>query len=121
MFAAAIVDQQIRTEQSEQCVGFSVPALGKFEKLRSTARTPKFGIGDSVIIKEFGDSAIIKDDDNISSHLIVNGIEVERCLRYRIAGYKILYKLGDEFGYSHVSHYEDELVGYEEWKRKKNK
>jgi hypothetical protein len=112
MFATAIVDQKIYTEQSEQCVGFSVPPLGKFEKLRSTVQIPKFGIGDSVIIK---------DDNSISSHLIVNGIEVERCLRYRIAGYKILYKLGDEFGYSHTSHYEDELVGYEEWKREKNK
>lgn len=107
----AIVDQQICTEQSKQCVGFSVPPLGKFEKLRSTALTPKFGIGDLVIVKD--------DNGDIHSHLIVNGIEVERCLRYRVAGYKILYKLGDEFGYSHVSYYEDELVGYEEWKREK--
>ena len=107
----AIVDQQICTEQSEQRVGFSVPPLGKFEKLRSTALTPKFGIGDSVIVKD--------DDGDIYSHLIVNGIEVERCLRYMIAGYKILYKLGDEFGYSHASYYEEDLVGYEEWMRGK--
>ena len=107
----AIVDQQICTEQSEQRVGFSVPPLGKFEKLRSTALTPKFGIGDSVIVKD--------DDGDIYSHLIVNGIEVERCLRYMVAGYKILYKLGNEFGYSHVSYYEEDLVGYEEWRRGK--
>jgi hypothetical protein len=103
------------TKQEERSVGFSVPALGKFEKLRSTARTPKFGIGDTVIVKDD-----VKDDDNIFSHLFVNGIEIERCLRYMIAGYKILYKLGDEFGYSHVSYYEDELICYEEWKRERN-
>lgn len=106
---------QIRTqsllEAQEKlgCVPFSVPALGKFNKLRGSVSIPKFGIGDLVYIVE---------EDKLPKHYnsaFINGIEVERCLRYQIAGYKNVYKVGDEFGYSWSSIYEDQLISHQQW------
>lgn len=58
----ATIDQQTSTDS----INFSVPSLGKFQKLRNTIATPKFGIGDDVAIKQ--------ETNIFSQTLIVNGI-----------------------------------------------